>query len=129
MLTDLDTRTVGSLASRISSSPSTIYLRAVSTADNLANPWIEPISEGKSLMFFKWFDPKVDSLLILGSMPIDRDLPISTIVPLVKERMAQLGIEYEGNLAVFEVKREREYLLYHNLLNKCFVGIQAIENC
>lgn len=102
LMADFDTRTIGSLAARISSTPATVYLRPISSTET-DNPWIEPLIEPKVLLFFKWFNPEDDSLTILGSMPIDRDQAISTVIPAIKAKMAQLGIQYEGDYSVYEV--------------------------
>ena len=112
-LTELDSKTVGTYHSRINSSPATFYIRLTDTnAFTNGNLWRQPLTEGKQLIFVKWFDPEDDKLIILGSIPVERDQVIGSINDLILDKLRVIGllkeddVEFQFQLQYYEVKGE-----------------------
>ena len=107
LIQDPDTRTLSSFYSRYTNGPVTFFIRLTdSRALETGDLWRQPLTAGKILVFFKWYDRKADKLIILGSMSIDPDQLISSTERLVIQKLTELGIEYqgsEGTLNFYEV--------------------------
>lgn len=123
LMDDLDTRTVGSLSTRMSTGPASVFIRLTDSSAELSGDlWRQPMSEGRVLIFFKWYDPVADNLMVLGSMPINRHQIISSVEPLIRLKLKQLEIDFEGELTYYEVKERTRvfYLVNHFIF---FLGI------
>ena len=106
LMDDLENRTIGSLSTRMSTGPTSIFVRLTDSSAELSGDlWRQPLTEGKSLIFFKWYDPVEDKLMILGSMPIVREQSISSVEPLIRLKLNQFGIDFDGEFSYFEVNK------------------------
>ena len=54
--------------------------------------WRQPLTDGKILIFIKWYDRKADKLSVIGSMAIDREMPFLSIRPLVISKLKELDL-------------------------------------
>lgn len=106
LMDDLETRTVESLKTRMSTGSTSIFIRLTSSsAESSGDLWHQPMSEDRALIFFKWYDPVSDNLMTLGSMPIDGYQPISSVEPLIRLKLNHLRIDFDGELTYYEVTR------------------------
>lgn len=104
IIEDLESRTIGSLSSKLSTAAPSIYLRLIDSSAELSGDlWRQPLNADRILIFFKWYDPVNDKLIILGSMPIERDQSISSVEPLIKIKLKQLDIESDVEFSYYEV--------------------------
>lgn len=100
LLLDLDSRTLATVQSRVSLSPTAFFLRAVkSDANEETDLWHVPVTAGKILIIVKWFSAEGE-LKPLGAVAVSPEATVSSILPSVA---ARLEIEaFETDLFYYE---------------------------
>ena len=108
MIRDTDTRTLSGFLTRLTNTPVTFFIRLTeSRALETGDLWRQPLTDGKILIFIKWYDRKADKLSVIGSMAIDREQAISSIRSLVISKLKELDLlsgTDEPSLTYYEVK-------------------------
>lgn len=111
-LSDPETKSVGSYNSRLNTAPIAFYIRlTASDAFSNGDIWRQPLTEDKVLIFFKWYDSVNDKLIVLGSVPVDREAVIGSFDELIKSKLDELGIEHSDTLKYYEVIRNKTIIV------------------